>query len=130
AFRGLDRVDLGRRDDVYWTLRQTLASCREELDAFDRAFLTWFEGAPGGPPVAAEPPQATSPAAPESGREAGSADGDGEEETAGWSPEEILRRTDLGRVGADELEDVRRLVERIALARPQRRTRRLRRHRS
>ncbi len=39
---GLDAVDLGRQEDVYWTLRQSLVSRREELPAFDRAFNAWF----------------------------------------------------------------------------------------
>ena len=42
ALRGLDAVELARQDDVYWTLRQTLVSRREDLEAFDRAFDAWF----------------------------------------------------------------------------------------
>ena len=47
ALRGLDRVDLTRQDDVYWTLRTTLVARREELEPFDRAFRAWFLRAPG-----------------------------------------------------------------------------------
>ena len=43
---GLDAIDLGRRDDVYWTLRQTLVSRADDIDAFDRAFAAWFLRAP------------------------------------------------------------------------------------
>ena len=50
ALTGLDRVHLSERDDVYWTLRLTLVSRREELDAFDRAFAAWFLRAPLAPP--------------------------------------------------------------------------------
>jgi uncharacterized protein with von Willebrand factor type A (vWA) domain len=46
ALHGLDTVDLARRDDVYWTLRQTLVSRVDDLDAFDRAFAAWFLRAP------------------------------------------------------------------------------------
>ncbi len=46
ALHGLDAVDLARRDDVYWTLRQTLVSRADDLDAFDRAFAAWFLRAP------------------------------------------------------------------------------------
>src|SRR5690242_3524895 len=42
ALRGLDLIDLTRRDDVYWTLRQTLVSRAEDLEAFDRAWDAWF----------------------------------------------------------------------------------------
>ena len=44
ALRGLDAVDLTRQDDVYWTLRTTIVSRRDELDAFDAAFHAWFLG--------------------------------------------------------------------------------------
>ena len=47
SLRGLDRIDLARQDDVYWTLRQTLVSRREDLDLFDRAFDAWFLHLPG-----------------------------------------------------------------------------------
>ena len=42
ALRGLDRVDITRQDDVYWTLRTTLVARREDLEPFDRAFDAWF----------------------------------------------------------------------------------------
>src|SRR6202030_3547789 len=50
ALKGLDSVELARQDDVYWTLRQTLVSRREDLESFDIAFNSWFLGAPGAPP--------------------------------------------------------------------------------
>ena len=46
ALQGLDAVELERRDDVYWALRQTLVSRAEDLEAFDRAFAAWFLRAP------------------------------------------------------------------------------------
>src|SRR6476619_7929750 len=42
ALRALDAVDLASRDDVYFSLRQTLVSRRDELAIFDRAFEAWF----------------------------------------------------------------------------------------
>ena len=53
ALRGLDAVDLDPPDDVYWTLRQTLVSRAEDLEAFDRAFDAWFLRAAVEPPRAA-----------------------------------------------------------------------------
>ena len=60
ALRGLDRVDITRQDDVYWTLRTTLVARREDLEPFDRAFEAWFlrrsgarAGAPRGRPALA-----------------------------------------------------------------------------
>src|SRR4249920_3018104 len=49
ALTGLDRVDLTRQDDVYWTLRQTLVSRHDDLEAFDLAFRAWFLRAPTAP---------------------------------------------------------------------------------
>ena len=42
ALRGLDQVDLTLHDDVYWTLRSTFVTRRDEIDVFDRAFQAWF----------------------------------------------------------------------------------------
>ena len=50
ALRALDSVDLARQEDVYFALRQTLVSRRDELDLFDRAFDAWFLRAPVVPP--------------------------------------------------------------------------------
>ena len=58
ALKGLDSVELARQDDVYWTLRQTLVSRREDLESFDLAFNSWFLAA-----AAARPQR---PAAPSS----------------------------------------------------------------
>src|SRR6266571_147145 len=61
SLKGLDAVELERQDDVYWTLRQTLVSRREDLDAFDRAFDAWFLRV-GGKPVARPVDRARPPA--------------------------------------------------------------------
>src|SRR5438046_2328360 len=57
ALAGLDRVELARREDVYWTLRQTLVSRHDDLDLFDRAFRAWFERAPGRAPARERQPE-------------------------------------------------------------------------
>ena len=131
ALHGLDIVDLVRQDDVYWTLRQTLVSRVEDLDAFDRAFAAWFLRAPElAPPRTPSTEQAQSARA--SSRD-GSADGaetapPGEERAAGWSPDERLRRKDFSELTEEELARLRLLIAELAAARPQRRSRRLRRH--
>src|SRR5215471_9500702 len=56
ALTGLDHVDLTRQDDVYWTLRQTLVSRAEDLEAFDRAWDAWFMRAAVAPRRAPAPP--------------------------------------------------------------------------
>jgi uncharacterized protein with von Willebrand factor type A (vWA) domain len=130
ALRGLDAVQLQRQDDVYWTLRQTLVSRREDLNAFDRAFSAWFlrvaETAARRPVERARPRQAVERrkgGAPGAGPEL---DG-GEAETGGWSDDELLRTRDFAAMTPDEFARARRLIRQLAVERPQRRTRRMRR---
>src|ERR1700730_4650382 len=85
ALKGLDAVELARQDDVYWTLRQTLVSRREDLESFDIAFNSWFLRAP----LAAKPKRKPIPAQAErrKGGEPGPGpeiDG-GETEVGGWN---------------------------------------------
>jgi uncharacterized protein with von Willebrand factor type A (vWA) domain len=128
ALLGLDAVDLTRQDDVYWTLRTTIVSRREELEAFDNAFHAWFLGIGQKPqlrPVAPAPQRGErrKGGAPGAGPEI---DG-GEVETGGWSAEELLRNKDFGAMTREEFERARKLIAAIAARRPQRRSRRLRR---
>ena len=46
ALTGLDKVDIARQDDVYWTLRSTIVSHEDEIEPFDRAFNAWFLRSP------------------------------------------------------------------------------------
>ena len=134
ALCGLDTVELARRDDVYWTLRQTLVSRADDLDAFDRAFAAWFLRAPElAPPRTPHAERRRGlRAAARDGRdesvEAGPRDGD--ERHSGWSREELLRHKDFSELTKDELAKLRRLIVELAAARPRRRSRRLRRTRA
>src|SRR6478609_11168001 len=76
ALRALDAVDLASRDDVYFSLRQTLVSRRDELAVFDRAFEAWFLREPVLSPARDETPEPTLRVAEAATGEAGS---DGEE---------------------------------------------------
>jgi uncharacterized protein len=132
ALTGLDLVDLSRRDDVYWTLRQTLVSRWEDLDAFDAAFAAWFLRAPTAP-VFRQGTETTSLRLLRRTSETKRDEGDGgdakEEQTSlGYSPEELLRRRDFADMTQEELENVSRLICEIASGRPKRRSRRLRPH--
>lgn len=131
ALAGLDRVDLARQDDVYWTLRQTLVSRREDLEAFDAAFRAWFLRAPTAP-VFRHGTEVQSLRLLRRGSERKGEDGSeaGEEQTTlGFSPEELLRQRDFADLTRDEFTNVAKLVSEIAIDRPRRRSRRLRRHR-
>ena len=133
ALAGLDAVDLTRQDDVYWTLRTTLVSQREELAAFDRAFGAWFLRAPVRPEARAEPKRPPEGQHLQRTRTEGrllsaaeSADADPTE--IGWSAHEILRRKDFGAMTPEELARARAEIAELAATRPTRRSRRLRRH--
>lgn len=127
ALKGLDAVELARQDDVYWTLRQTLVSRYEDVEPFDRAFDAWFLGAAVAPAVAARPQE---PARGE--RRKGAPPGPGPELDGGetslgaWSEDELLRTKDFAGMTPEEFARARKLIQAIAVARPQRRTRRLR----
>jgi uncharacterized protein with von Willebrand factor type A (vWA) domain len=127
ALRGLEAVDLERQEDVYWTLRSTLVSRREDLEAFDRAFHAWFLRVGGKPTSRPQPPtprrgERRKGGAPGAGPEL---DG-GEVEVGGSSDEELLRSRDFADMTSAEFARARRLIGEIAIARPRRRTRRLR----
>jgi hypothetical protein len=128
ALRGLDAVDLTRQDDVYWTLRTTIVSRRDELDAFDAAFHAWFLGIGRKPQLREVPPP------PRRGdRRRGAEPGPGPElegneiELGSYSGEEVLREKDFGSMTREEFERTRKLIAAIATQRPRRRSRRLRR---
>jgi len=127
ALTGLDRIELARQDDVYWTLRQTLVSRHDDLDAFDRAFRAWFLRAPTAP-VSRESGETVQLVRRASGERPGADRGaEGDEQSLGYSPEELLREKDFATLTTEEFELVSRLMAELAAARPQRRSRRLRR---
>jgi len=129
AVTGLAQVDLGRREDVYWTLRATLVSRHDDLELFDRAFRAWFDRIPVDRRV--EAPQLAVPLPPirqPGAWRTGTSVKEDADATGGWSPVEVLRRKDFGAMTEDELEQLRPLIYEIANSRPNRRTRRLRSH--
>ena len=132
ALTGLDLVDLARRDDVYWTLRQTLVSRWEDLEAFDAAFRAWFLRAPTAP-VFRQGTEVASLRLLRRSAERKRAEEDGgesgEDETSlGYSPDELLRRRDFADMTSEEMENVSKLICAIASGRPRRKSRRLRPH--
>ena len=132
ALAGLDLVDLANRDDVYWTLRQTLVSRWEDLDAFDAAFRAWFLRAPTAPVFrhATETAPLRLLRRGAEAKRSDEADEAGQDRSSlGFSPEEALRRRDFADMTREEFENVGRLIAAIAAGRPRRRSRRLRPHR-
>ena len=131
ALTGLSQVEVGRRDDVYWTLRATLVTKPEELETFDRAFRAWFMRIPTLPDARRKQPPVRRVREKNERREgAGEGEPDAAEETSevGWSAHELLRRKDFAAMTPDELARLRVLLRAVALRRPVRRSRRLRPH--
>jgi uncharacterized protein len=129
ALKALDAVDLARQEDVYFSLRQTLVSRRDELDLFDRAFGAWFLRAPVLPPVrtrtAADVVTRVTEAAADRLRAQEADEGDeGDPLELGASGQELLRDKDFAELTGDELRLVRELIGRIVRTRPQRLSRR------
>src|SRR4051812_1689002 len=140
ALLGLAAVDLVNRDDVYWALRCTIVSRRDDIEVFDAAFAAFWERAPRitlqARPVeiSAELPEDAqndddgdqSVEAEALGRDVRDGQdpdeqGDQEnEETAAavWSADEQLRDRDFARYGPDELRRARALVARVARIAP------------
>jgi uncharacterized protein with von Willebrand factor type A (vWA) domain len=130
ALNGLDRIELERQDDVYWTLRQTLVSRHEDLDAFDRAFRAWFLRAPFAP--TSRPLEIPQPQSQRQLRRGSTGESEesaaNDEPTPGWSGEELLRNKDFGEMSRDELRQVAGLITELVAERPRRRSRRQRPH--
>lgn len=130
AARGLDAVGLRDRRDVYFTLRQTLVSHREELELFDRAFASWVHGTEVGGLEA----QVQTIIAPSASRQVAGSDGaespdrEGEPHARGASIVEVLRRKDFALLDDAELAEVTRLLAEVGRVRPRRTSRRLRPH--
>ncbi len=126
ALRALDAVDLARRDDVYFSLRQTLVSRHDELAVFDRAFEAWFLRMPVLAPGRERPHeqvlQVVRPS--EEGADGDGADADDEPLELGASGDELLRDKDFAELTGDELRRLRELITRIGRSRPQRHSRR------
>jgi uncharacterized protein len=134
ALRGLDHVDIGSQDDVYWTLRTTLVSRREDLETFDRAFDAWFLRRAGRALVRrdVDPRELRSSSSRrirrDTGRDAAPA-AEGEPDSVGHSAHEVLREKDFAAMTPEELAAARALIAEMAAERPPRRSHRLRRHR-
>jgi uncharacterized protein with von Willebrand factor type A (vWA) domain len=154
--RALTLVPPARRGALYWTARATFVSGREQLDAFDRVFRGVFDGVTDpadarGDPTAPAPerpraadaasrvPSAALPRAPgpstappwaSGGEPAAPGEDPGAEAVlAAASAEEHLRHKSFEALEAGELAQVRRLMGRLDVSAPLRRSRRARRGR-
>jgi uncharacterized protein with von Willebrand factor type A (vWA) domain len=131
------------REELYWAARASLIARPEDVDAFDRAFASFFRDGvtiePNLPTPAADAiavAQAGEPSDPR-GPEAATAGAwrpaGRDEEPAGdasirivASAVEVLREKSFSELSEDERERVARLIRRLAVQAPRRRSRRLR----
>jgi uncharacterized protein len=131
ALTGLAEVDVGNPDDVYWTLRTTLVTKVEEIEAFDRAFRAWFMRSPTAVEARGNEAQPLrrpgDRTARREAREGGAREGE-ETTEIGWSAHELLRQKDFAAMTPEEFSQLRSLLRELASRRPQRRSRRLRPH--
>jgi uncharacterized protein len=96
--------------DLYWAGRATLVARRDQIPVYDRVFRSFFGG---------DQAQAASP------RRRPAETVVVEEEVALASPIELLRRKSFARCSPDELAQLAALMERLRLAVPARRSRRV-----
>ena len=132
AHRALNAVDASSPADSYLALRASLCSRHADLEVFDAAFDATFGALPRTtrPPV--ELPEAARlvvprvgiPPAAAPGAEAPPAGEEVEPVPAAWSDIEVLRDTDFAEMSDTERAVARRLVRRIALRGPLKRSRR------
>jgi uncharacterized protein with von Willebrand factor type A (vWA) domain len=130
AVEALPHVDIGRRDDVYHTLRALFVHRREDLTLFDQAFDTfWGERQP----ATSLPDDSQSVAQSLRGRD-GRAESPALHDTASpdesgepaltWSSEESLRTKDFAAFTADDITRGRAALDRLVWQPGLRRTRR------
>ena len=133
AHRALAAVDASSRDDSYLALRAALCSRHDDLELFDLAFEAAFGAAPsrsGAEPVELPEearlvlPRMAVP--PRAGDEVEAPPEGVEPVPAAWSEVEILRAKDFAGMSDAELAVAHRLVRRIALGGPFKRSRRTR----
>lgn len=129
----LAEVGIERRANVYWAGRATLVHRPEDVPIYDRAFAAVFDGvAPEDPGEAPPPPAAESVTmlVDDDGATAGEGDDpepiEGPVVTRQWSDREVLRDKDFAACTSAELDEAHRVMARLRLTGPRRRSRRTR----
>ncbi|HET7479031.1 MAG TPA: VWA domain-containing protein [Rubrobacteraceae bacterium] len=127
--RALEELDVGRRDDVYWSGRVTLLSRPEDIEVYDRAFEVFWDR--GGNVRKLTPlKRSTSSPMPEDSvappKKTVEQSERGEEAvTLRYSPVEVLRSKDFALYSPEEFAELQRLLADLRLSGALRRSRRL-----
>jgi uncharacterized protein with von Willebrand factor type A (vWA) domain len=118
-------LDVSNRVDVYWAGRFTLCGSPDDIDRYDRAFLSYFAGEIAPPMTRMPPVQVGRPVALPGTERERSRDGEDEpSDAATASATEILRHRDLAALTPGERDVVRRLIAAIDPVGEPRRSRR------
>jgi uncharacterized protein with von Willebrand factor type A (vWA) domain len=132
AHRAIEAVDATDREDVRLALRTVFCSRHEDLEAFDEAFVEVFGTGevPRPPNPIDELGGLVREALPRTGIPANRAGEQTQEQAspvpAAYSDVELLRRKDFAEMTDEELAAANRMLARLALRGPQRRSRRMR----
>lgn len=125
----LGAVGLADRAGVYWAARATLVHRPEDIDAFDRAFRVFFDGATGDGGAAEEPPVEVVLATDDDGDDSddsdGAADDDSERIELRFSRAEVLAQRDFADYSDAELDEAHRWMARLRVTGSPRRSLRL-----
>jgi hypothetical protein len=123
----LDPTDLV---DLYWAGKATLVSRHEDGPPYDRVFRKYFldEDAPAKSLLILRPESAKEAALVMPGTEPGPAGGDEEQPALGWMASNVdaLKHRSFTACTPEELAALRRIMRRMRLTPPRRRTRRIR----
>ena len=127
--RAMAVLDLADLADLYWAGRTTLVRRHADITGYDQAFQRYFRGGPvpsGLPQLAAAPDASARGALTVPAAEPGSRGEPADQALLGWmaSDAEALRHKSFAACTPGELAALRRIMARIRLTPPRRRTRR------
>lgn len=117
----LSRLDVSRRDDVYWAGRTTLVRRPEDLDTYNTVFAAFWESAATAPAAVAAIEQLTLVVDSDDDGSTSDNDGGADDDTAGdsielrFSAAEMLRHKDFAEWSDAELAESRRIMGRLRL---------------
>ncbi len=123
--QALDVIGMTNRDDVYWAACTTLVRRNEDRSLFDKAFAVFWENRSGIRPTDNTEPIAVTLLVDDAETENAAAEADASDEpsiTLRFSATETLRHKDFAQYSDDELRDAQRLMHRLRLAGPPRRS--------
>ena len=124
-------LDPGDIEDLYWSGRTTLVTRRDQIPVYDRVFRRFFLGEPDPPPEAhasrdSAPAETQAPLNVPDNEPGTGGEEDNQEITLGLvgADAEIWRQKSFSACTAAELAALRRIMARVRLTPPQRRSRR------